>query len=341
MVKSDLLDIVNKFDQQKVVLAGDVMLDVSEIGKIRKISPEDACFVVSNPKINYYLGGAGNVFANIQSLGGDPFLCGVVGDDENGVEIAKLLSKKYNCSFPSQGLAVIPGRQTTVKRRSYIDGGHYIRQVGRTDFEDLHEISNGVAYFIINNLEANFEKSPVSVIAISDYDKGFLTSSFVNELFSFAKRKNAKVIIDPKPLSGGPGKLKKYEGCYGFKPNLSESETISGIKYDGSNINDIGKKCLDILKPEGFVIVTCGKEGIYIFNAKGNAVDFVPGKEVEVSDITGAGDTVLSALSLSLSAGSSLIDAAAIANLAAAEKVKKRGTATVSRQELVDVILKM
>ncbi len=340
MAKSDLFGIVDKFDQQKVVLAGDIMLDVSEKGKLRKVSPEDACFVISNPKIEYYLGGAGNVFANILSLGGDSYLCGVIGDDQSGKELMKVLSMRYKSSFPNQGIAVVPERKTTVKRRSYLDGGHYIRQMIRSDFEDTNEISNGVAYFIISSLEANFEKNPVSVVAISDYDKGFLTKEFVSELLQFAKRRKAKIIVDPKPLSGGNKKLRKFVDCYGFKPNLEEAEAISSIKYNGKNLNDIGRKCLDILEPEGFVIITCGKEGMHIFNAKSDVVDHVPGKEVEVSDITGAGDTVLGALSLSLSAGASLIDAATIANLAAAQKVKKRGTATVSREELVDLILK-
>ena len=338
MYKERLSGIVNKFEGQKVILAGDLMLDISETGKIRKVSPEDACFVISNPRIDHYLGGVGNVFANIMSLGGDPYLCGVIGDDENGKKLMRVLSEKYKGDFSNQGIAVIPGRQTTIKRRSHVNGGHYIRQIIRTDFEDVHEISDSISEFILMNIEEHFKNTQVSIIAVSDYAKGFLTQVFVQELIFFARKRQAKVIVDPKPLSGDSNKLRKFVDCYGFKPNLEEAEVISGIKYDGKNLKNIGKKCLEILKPKGFVLVTHGKNGMYIFNAENDDVDYIPGKEVEVSDITGAGDTVLGALALSLSTGAALIDAATIANLAAAEKVKKRGTATVSKKELVDLL---
>ena len=339
--KEKLLGIVEKFERQSVILAGDIMLDVSETQRMTKLSDEGFAPVLTNPNVTYALGGAGNVFANILSLDGHAYLFGVVGYDEFGRKIHGL-GNSMDCKFGEiEGISMAEGRKTTIKRRTILDGGHYKNLLNIVSWEDTYDIDNKLVNNLLDILKQKLTlKGNVHVIAFSDYAKGFLTPYLVQQFRELIEEKDVLTIVDPKPKAHMLNRLDKFKGCYGFKPNLKESETMSGIRSnsDLSNISDIGRKCVDILKPKGFLLITCGENGMYLFYPNSELIDHTPPHKVEVSDITGAGDTVLSALSLSLSAGASAYDSAMIANLAASEKVKKRGTATVSKKELTDFI---
>src|SRR3989344_2258995 len=295
--KSKLLDIVSDFSNKKIITAGDIMLDVSEIGKVKKVSAEAACLVVGNPIISYFLGGAANVFSNAVSLGSNPYLCGVIGDDLDGRKFLDAVGElcaenKYHAE--KLGIIILSDRKTTVKRRTYVNGGHYLQQMIRVDSEDTNEIDDNIALIAVDDLTKTFkEKNGINILAFSDYAKGFLTSTSVQMFRSFCKERKIKTIVDPKPALEHPKKLEKFIGCYGFKPNREEAAIISGIKYNGNNLNDIGKKCMDILQPEGFLIITCDKDGAYLFTPD-SKIELLPVNKVDVSDVTGAGDTFLS-----------------------------------------------
>ena len=342
--KSRLLNIVDNFDNKEIIVAGDIMLDLTEEGHGSE-SPEDACFIIKNPETSFAPGGAGNVYSNILSLNGKPYLCGVIGKDNLSIvllaELNCKLKKKYSTG-ELDGIVSIPDRKTTLKRRTFKRESHYRRQLVRVDNEEYTPIDKATAEKVINGLkEKAKEGTNFKIFSFSDYSKGFLTNESVEMLRSFCKEYGIRTIVDPKPSLQDPDKILKFVGCYGFKPNLKEAEYISGINFKGSkeknNLNDIAKKSMDLLKPEGFLLITDGENGMHLFYPDGK-FEYLPVVNKGALDITGAGDTSLAALSLSLAANASIIDAAKVANYAGSIAVKKKGTASVLKKELTDLI---
>lgn len=299
---NNLLDILKKFNERKIVVIGDVMLDQSIIGEVSRISPEAPVQIVNVKKENYEPGGAANVASNISSLGGKVSLFGFVGKDENAKILSRLLiEKKIDYFFEENFL-------TTLKVR--VRGGN--QQLLRLDYEESSPKNFGKK--LLDKLGEEITNS--DLILISDYAKGVIDSNLINFLKSFNKR----IIIDPKPQN-----FSFYKDSFLITPNEKEAFEMSGKK----EISVAGKYLQEKLNCN--VLITRGEKGMTLFSDR--EVD-IPTVAREVYDVTGAGDTVIATLSLSLASGASLEEGILLANNAAGIAVSKVGAYQVKMGEL-------
>jgi D-beta-D-heptose 7-phosphate kinase / D-beta-D-heptose 1-phosphate adenosyltransferase len=304
----NLKEILSGFSNKRIAVIGDVMLDSYVCGEVHRINPEAPVQIVDIKNKIYEIGGAGNVAANISSLGGEAFLFGYIGDDESGkILIDKLKENGIQCYLPAISA------KTTLKTR--IIGNN--RQLLRMDEESYSIASRKIEEEIVEHLE---EFNP-EVIVASDYAKGVLTESLFGEMKMLEK----KIIVDPKPQN-----KENYFGVYLITPNLKEAKKMSGLE----NIDKIGEKLQNDYGCR--ILITQGKDGMTLFE-QGKIIN-IPTQAKEVFDVTGAGDTVIATIALSLAYGSDLERAAFLANHAAGIVVGKAGTATVSLNELEQTI---
>lgn len=316
---------------------GDLILDEYIWGDVERISPEAPVPVVWAKKHSYTLGGAANVANNIKSLGASVALCGVAGKDKN-TEI--LLSGIRKQGIRGEGVLLVNKRHTTVKTR--IIAGH--QQVVRLDWEHTEPLSekvNAKLYdFITNNL------GRFHAIIVEDYGKGVINQWLAKRVIELARQKGKIITVDPKE-----DHFQYYLGVTSITPNRKEAESaVRNLKMqDNKNtfkvnsdrllndkdLNRAGKELLKYLKLDS-LLITLGEDGMRLFESK--HISHIPTQAQQVFDVSGAGDTVIAAFTLSLACGASKLEAAHIANFAAGIVVSKIGTATVSRKELLERI---
>lgn len=301
-----------------ITVFGDLMLDEYVEGKVERISPEAPVPVFFETDRYHELGGAANVAKIIAANGYNCRLAGAVGDDFAGKKMRKLL-KNYKIGSE---ILTIREFKTTVKTR-FLVGSH---QMFRLDNEEVFSCS-------ANTMATNFNHTltSASILILSDYNKGFVRSirGHIAEL-----AKSVKVIVDPKAKN-----LADYYGAYLVKPNLSEFKQF--CDYVGLNINEYDYKtfiepAIILMKrcDVNHLLITLNKDGALLVSADGKSHKFNQCK-VEVSDVTGAGDTVLAFLAMELDAGKDLHSAIRTALRASARSVQKIGTQTVLYQELM------
>ena len=371
--KLNFLEILSNFSQQKIAVIGDLILDKYIYGEVDRISPEAPVPIVRVLREKYVPGGAANVAANISTLGGNPFLFGIVGNDQYK-DI--LLQKTAEMNIPTSGIFT-DSNKTTIRKTRVIGLN---QQLLRIDHENTDYIETHMEEKFVNKLK---EIENLSAILISDYAKGTITKQLMLQLVQFSKENNILLIIDPKP------KHKEwYTGSTLITPNKKEAQEMSGITIESE---DDFIKAGEILvnKFDSDVIITAGADGMYVFETgKRDKVQGVGEKETseltpqppllstiegelkndsviltnlsrsslkegsqlttqnlsvshihtvakEVYDVSGAGDTVIATLALALSCGATLTDAAILANHAAGIKVGKIGTAPIFLEELL------
>jgi len=297
------------FSAIKVLLIGDLMLDHYIIGKSSRISPEAPVPVVI-PEEEYFIpGGAGNVAMNLSSMGADVTCLGVIGDDVFG---KKLLSILENEGININQIKTISNHPTTLKQRIYSNG----KQVARLDRERLIDIKSD---FLSNNIN-NY-----NVCILSDYNKGVIKDIKIN---------TDMVIVDPKKDD-----FSLYKNAHIITPNLNELQRATQIDIeDNQSIIDA---CSELIKENNFTYVVAkkGAEGM-IITGKNNFVKHIKPHYVESPDVTGAGDTVISALSIAYAQSKDIELSAKIANAAAAIVVEKPGTATATIKEVEKLLMK-
>jgi len=318
MKKSRLEEILNSFQNLKVAVVGDMMLDDYLIGSVDRISPEAPVPVVSIKKERFVLGGAANVVNNLSTLGAKAICFGIIGQDFDGERLIKELEAK---SIETSGILKTDDRPTIVKRR-IISG---TQQLLRLDWEDARAITEELE----NNLLAQVEKriDGLNAIILSDYDKGVLTPRVVKRIISMCKEKGIIVTVDPKPKNA-----LNYIGATSMTPNRKEAIECLG-KKSFDNMLDIGKELKEKLQLEN-LLLTRSEEGMSLFHEED--IINIPTYAKEVFDVTGAGDTVISVFTLACAAGVTLHEAAKIANTAAGVVVGKMGTSTVTKEEILD-----
>jgi len=331
MERKRLEKILGQFPKVKILVIGDVMLDRFIWGKVSRISPEAPVPVVLvdnyDKSETLSLGGAANVANNIQSLGGEVLLCGVVGDDEMGLKIRKKLEE---IGIQAEGIFTEKGRQTTLKTRIFANQQQVVRIDRETIDHPKPPILRDLANFIMGKIE-DFDG-----IIISDYGKGVLTGTLIRAIIRKAGKSRKPVLVDPKLRN-----YKFYKGATVVTPNTKEASEASRVPIvDGSSIEKIGSKLLKELECKALVI-TQGEKGMAIFESHQKPID-VRTEKVEVFDVTGAGDTVIGTLALALGTGLdvSIKEAAELANYAAGVVVGKMGTATATRKDLMEAIKK-
>jgi D-beta-D-heptose 7-phosphate kinase/D-beta-D-heptose 1-phosphate adenosyltransferase len=322
-----LIAYVKDFTRARVLVVGDLMIDEFIYGSTNRISPEAPVPVVNVTSKKYLLGGAANVLNNIHALHGKGFLCGVVGNDEMG---RKFTNQLKSLGANSGGIIKEPDRPTTIKTRIIAD---HRQQVVRYDQEVKQEPGPACRKKIVSYIKEMFRS--VHVLIISDYAKGVLSNSLLNEILNTAKSNKITVCVDNPKLSNYA--LYKNHATV-MTPNVKEASKVSGIEITTeSDLLKAGRKMLTTLACDA-LLITRGEEGMTLFEKKKGGVIQIPTKAKEVYDVTGAGDTVIATLSMALAVGASFEEAAVIANHAAGIVVSKLGTATVTFQELIDNI---
>jgi D-beta-D-heptose 7-phosphate kinase/D-beta-D-heptose 1-phosphate adenosyltransferase len=305
---------------QRVLVAGDVMLDEFLWGSVSRISPEAPVPVVKVTRHSYHLGGAGNVAGNVRALGGEAVVVGVVGGDEAGQRIRAALAQ----AGVEDGLAVAEdGRPTTVKARIVA----HQQQVVRADRELAEDVPPAVEADLMERLRAALPSC--GALVISDYQKGVVTPRLMKALLPLARRHGVPVLVDPKVRH-----FALYRKVTVVTPNQLEAEQATGRPIRTvEDLRAAGQRILRTLSCDA-VLVTRGEHGMALFPRQGRPV-MIPTAAREVYDVTGAGDTVIATLALAVCAGAGLAQAAALANHAAGVVVGKVGTATASPQEVL------
>ena len=317
------LKVLSRFQESNILVLGDIMLDEFIWGEVSRISPEAPVPVVNVTSESFCLGGATNVVNNIFSLGGNVYVCGIVGDDENG---EKLINSIMNMGIDVAGIIIEKGRPTSVKTRVIANN----QQVVRYDREDSSEINQKSMQEIISYLRTNLDS--IDAIIISDYGKGIVSEQLIQEIRILIGSNDKIISVDPNVSH-----FSYYEGVTVITPNNIEASKAAGIEIkDEETLLRVGEVLLNRLACK-LLLITRGEDGMTLFE-KGGDITHIPTLAREVYDVTGAGDTVISALTLALTAGATLKEASAIANYAAGIVVGEVGTAAVTVEKLKDSI---
>ena len=316
---------VDRFSAARVLVVGDIVLDHYIWGKVSRISPEAPVPVVNVTRESLLLGGATNVVNNIHSLGGLVSVCGVIGQDAAGKQLLHLLHEQ---GIRTEGLIVDSARPTTIKTRVIA----HSQQVVRFDRETKERIGRDTHRRIFDYVGKQLSEG-LDAIVLSDYCKGVVTSGLVRDIVRLAKKHRVIVTVDPKVSHFG-----MYSGVTILTPNITEASIGSKIEIDNErSLLKAGKLLLKRLKCKA-VLITRGEQGMSLFDHVGR-VTHIPTVAREVFDVTGAGDTVISTLTLAMASGASMVDAARISNYAAGIVVGVVGTSIVKPEELKQRIL--
>ncbi len=301
----------------KILVIGDLMIDHYLWGSCERISPEAPVQIVDISKETTVLGGGGNVINNLKALGASVSVSGVIGSDENGVELINLLK---NIGVDVGGIIVQNGRKTSKKSRVIAAS----QQILRYDKESKEEIEKSSVEKILSSLANSV--SDYDAVILSDYGKGVLTDELCQGVIKLCNKAGIKVLVDPKGSD-----YSKYSGAYLLTPNKKEAmlATKIEIKEKGSL-----KEALLKMKQEADLtisLITLSEDGIATYD---DEMKIFPTVAKEVFDVTGAGDTVIASIAFALSAGKNIEEACKFANLAAGVVVGKIGSATVTLDEI-------
>lgn len=316
--------LIEKMEKSTVLVIGDIMLDRFVYGSVERISPESPVPVLSIAREDTMLGGAGNALANLAGLNAQAQILSVIGDDDEGEQVRKNIEA---LGYKADTLIEEQNRPTIVKTR-YL-AGH--QQLLRTDFENSAAITDDTANTIVKNAKALIPNS--GAVILSDYGKGLLRSDVIEQIIQCAKENNIPVIVDPK---GNDFSI--YRGASAVTPNKKElSEATQGAKVSSDeDVLAAATQIIDVCGIEA-VIATRSNDGMSVIQKDVDAVHLRT-DDIEVFDVSGAGDSVIATIAAGLAAGGSLVDAAQLANIAGSIVVTKVGTAPIRSAELLDAL---
>jgi len=315
-----LQEVFDSFSGLKALIIGDVMIDSYIWGKVERISPEAPVPIISITNKEIRLGGAANVAKNIAALGATPILCSVVGNDQDGKHFMKLLE---NRKMDTRGIILSDDRMTTVKERMLSAS----QQLLRIDRETTKPLSKKDKSQLLAKIEALIPES--DVVIFEDYDKGVLDKRVIKSIIQLAKKHQKPTTVDPKKAN-----FLSYEGVTLFKPNIKEIK--EGLKVDFLNNDEAGvseaakalRKKLSIEK----VFITRSEHGVYILSD--HTEHFIPAHIRSISDVSGAGDTVISTASLCLALGMPDSFIAQLSNLAGGLVCEHLGVVSINKDQL-------
>lgn len=317
MTLKRVTEICSQFHSKRILVFGDVILDRYIFGDVERISPEAPVPVVKVKVEESRAGGAGNVAVNIDKLGACGILLGITGDDRFAEDILRL---KPGHNFVLRSNLV----KTVVKTRVIA----HTQQVVRIDREDRLQVGPMLEDAVLEKIK-EIKKEKLAGIVVSDYAKGTLTGRIMERLKAVAVEQRILILVDPKPPN-----FHLYRGITGITPNLKEAEMIVNRRLDNDREVARAVKMIGRKYQTRFAIITRGDQGMTAAE-KGKRVFHLPAVGHEVYDVTGAGDTVVAVLALSLVSGASLKEAVYLANAAASIVVEKIGTSQVTVEEMV------
>jgi len=321
--------IFNSFNDMKVAIVGDVMIDSYVMGKVHRMSPEAPVPVLLLDKEEHRLGGAANVALNLKALGAEVYLCSVIGTDTAATKFQNLLSE---ATIQNQEIIQSEDRKTTVKTRVLSGTQHVLR----IDQEDTCDLSEPLEDALIQATKRRIDLG-IDALIFEDYNKGVLTHRVITELIAYAKEKGVKTTVDPKKDN-----FLSYRGVNLFKPNLKEIKEGLDVNIDVVNQPDSivhgAKQLRDKLNHE-LTLITLSEHGVFVEN--GTTWKIIPAHLREITDVSGAGDTVIAVATLCLIAGLSPTEIAAIANLSGGLVCEHSGVVSVDKVALLNEAQKL
>lgn len=322
-----LINLFDSFNNKNVLIIGDVMIDSYIWGKVERISPEAPVPIINVKTREDRLGGAANVALNVKSLGANAILCSVIGNDKNADLFLELLDQDQ---LSVEGILKSEHRITTKKTRVI---GHH-QQLFRVDEELDSNIDSNTSDKLFEKINKVLSSKKIDVIIFEDYDKGVITESLIQSVISTAKSFSIPVVVDPKKRN-----FLSYVGVDLFKPNLKELKEGLKLEFDASHTDDLINATLklkSIIQAKS-IMITLSEHGVLICDDNGNKI--IPAHVRNISDVSGAGDTVISVAALALSSNSSLNLAAELANLAGGLVCEKVGVVPIDKSELLNEAL--
>ena len=326
LTKKRALEIIGNFSGAGVLVVGDIMVDHFIWGKVSRISPEAPVPVVDVQKDSILLGGCANVLNSIYAMGGKVYVAGVIGADNIG---KRLLEELRQRKVETAGIVIEKGRPTTLKTRIVAHG----QQMVRFDKESRNPIPRASTEKILEYVKSLRKK--IGAVVISDYSKGVISRELMKEIRKIVDSSKIYICLDPKQSD-----FSIYEGAYIITPNHHEAQRAAGMEItDENDLRHVGET---LLKKYNFqaLLITRGEEGMSLFERGQRMIAHThfSAQAKEIYDVTGAGDTVIGVLALSLAAQANLKEATYLANQAAGIVVGKVGTATVTQAELMQTL---
>jgi rfaE bifunctional protein kinase chain/domain len=329
--KQEIKEAFSGFSRMRVLIVGDVMVDSYLWGKVDRISPEAPVPVVMLQKRESRPGGAANVALNIQAMGAEAVLCSVIGTDTHSLEFMELMAE--NRLDPS-AIVRSSNRPTTTKFRIIGNNAHMLRVDEETDKALEADETKQLLAVIESQIEAGLD-----AIILEDYDKGVIGQELIARIAELANAKGIPVTADPKKRN-----FSHYRGITLFKPNLKEMK--EGLKLDKlkANQQELDQMIHPFMKERmlKMCMVTLSEAGVYIAHQENGVVtsDLIPAHYRNITDVSGAGDTVISVTTLALAAGLKAADVAALANLAGGLVCEQVGVVPVDKDKLLAEALK-
>lgn len=321
MSYSNFNQVFEEFNNLKVLIIGDVMVDAYIWGAVERISPEAPVPIVRATKRDYRLGGAANVALNVQALGAEPILCAVVGTDEGAQKVFERLEVN---GISKEGIIESGERPTTVKTRVLSSHQHIVRVDEETD----RILSKSEESLLWKRIEKILPEC--QVVIFEDYDKGAITKNIIKKTVDLAKSKGIPTVVDPKKRN-----FLNYKGTTLFKPNLKELKEGLKIEFEKSDKVEVEKAVellMSKLNGEGSLI-TLSEKGVFI-DFKGEK-HHVPAHLREISDVSGAGDTVISIAALCVALNLSPAVIAALSNLGGGLVCEHIGVVPIDKNDLL------
>ena len=316
--------------KERVLIVGDVMIDSYMWGNVTRISPEAPVPVVSVTKREKRLGGAANVALNIEAMGATPIICSVLGNDDSSKDFQQIM---YQNNMDRRGIVTSDNRMTTMKSRVIGNNMHIVR----VDEESTHPLSEMEEDLLLDRIVRTVKALPIDAIIFQDYDKGCITPRIIEEVTALAQRKKILTTVDPKHRN-----FASFKNVGLFKPNLKELREGLNIEIDDSSdermMHDLleASKLLHERQNIDIVLITLSSKGMYACDFRGGTPQtvLVPACVHSVSDVSGAGDTVISVIMLALASGMSLNDAVCCANIAGGLVCEQVGVVPIDVEKL-------
>ncbi len=316
-----LFEKFKQFNDVKVLIIGDVMIDSYLWGAVNRISPEAPVPIVEIKKSEKRLGGAANVAMNIQALGATPILCAVIGEDPEKNDFFSLLE---NHNLQKDGIITSNARPTTIKHR--VISGH--QHILRLDAEITTPLNSDEKNALWEKIQMLLPAC--QVVIFEDYDKGVLDAELIEKTISLAKKHQIPTVVDPKKRN-----FLHYKNATFFKPNLKELKEGLKIEFNVANNQEL-QNAVQLLKDTlnvDFALVTLSERGILLL---GNDLVYTETAHLRsIADVSGAGDTVISVVAVSLAVGLSPVIASRLANLAGGLVCEHVGVVSIDKNKLL------
>lgn len=332
MQKTDYEQLFDSFSHLNVLIIGDVMVDAYIWGHVSRISPEAPVPIVSVTKRESRLGGAANVALNVKSMGAHPILCSVVGDDPRGLEFLQLLEEQQ---MDTRGIVRSSSRITTTKFRVI---GNKVQML-RVDEETDADLDADDSRLLFERFEAIISSLAIDVIIFQDYDKGVITRDLIGKVVEKAGALGIPVSVDPKKKN-----FMHYRNVTLFKPNLKELKEGLNIEFDNKDKGELEKAAstLNETLNAAMLLITLSEDGVLIrYNSDGAKTSVIPSNVRSVSDVSGAGDTVIGVASLCLARGINPEEMAFISNLAGGLVCERVGVVPVDKESLLKAVINL